>query len=215
MLGSELYTQPAQSFGGPFPRAAWGLACSCLLRPLLGFEVMNLGPTPHGQISLATPAYTLSSEQRRPCACRATRQNTGPPVKGTFQRQMFLQKLTSSLCCPASLRGAGESRERISLRRAGIPSIDPGEGSQEWSRLLCLPAAHFSRRGRGNLCQACGLAFLLERGFLSKRELGKGLLQEATSHSDHGTTPAANGSQSTAGGNETVCIGIYYGPCTN
>lgn len=66
---------------------------------------------------------------------------------------MFLQKLTSSLCCPASLQGAGESRERISLRRAGIPSIDPGEGSQEWSRLLCLPAAHFSRRGRGNLCQ--------------------------------------------------------------
>lgn len=97
MLGSELYTQPAQSFGGPFPRAAWGLACSCLLRPLLGFEVMNLGPTPHGQISLATPAYTLSSEQRRPCACRATRQNTGPPVKGTFQVTTHVFSIDMSL----------------------------------------------------------------------------------------------------------------------
>lgn len=64
----------------------------------------------------------------------------------------------STLFCACSQGGRQNPRERISLQnfslqRAEIPSINPGEGSEEWLQLPHQPAAHFSRRGRGNFCQ--------------------------------------------------------------
>lgn len=64
----------------------------------------------------------------------------------------------STLVCACSQGDRQSPGERISLQnfslqRAEIPSINHGEGSEEWLRLPHQPTAHFSRRGRGNFCQ--------------------------------------------------------------
>lgn len=45
------------------------------------------------------------------------------------------------------------SLQNFFFQRAEVPSINPSDGFEEWSQLPHQPAVHFSRKGRGNLCQ--------------------------------------------------------------